>query len=490
MSDDITDLDAMALSRAIHARRVSCREVMQAYLRRIGRLNPQARAIVNQVPDDAALAEAERCDAELARGRGRGLRRGSRGWLHGIPQAVKDTGHAAGLPTTQGSPLLKDAIAAEDSLYVARTRAAGAIVIGKTNMPELGLGSHTYNALFGATPNPWDPARSVGGSSGGAAAALALRLLPVADGSDFMGSLRNPAGWTHTFGLRPSRGRVPGWPKPDVWVAQLGTDGPMARTVADLAALLTTQAGPDPRVPLALDTPPGSFVPDARAGEHGLRGLRIGWLADLGGHLAVEPGILPACESALARCADAGAHVEPAALGFDPARLWQAWLVWRRALVAPTVAALLAVPGARRRIKPEALWEHDQARGLTFERFLQASEVRTAFTAHMAALFGRYDLLALPVAQVWPFEIGQTWPRRVAGRPMDTYHRWMETTLYATFAGLPALSAPAGFHPNGRWPAGVQLIGPPRGDALLLRAAAAYEARAQALLERRPVDPG
>jgi amidase len=242
MSDDITDLDAIALSRAIHARRVSCREVMQAYLRRIGRLNPQARAIVNQVPDDAALAEAERCDAELARGRGRGLRRGSRGWLHGIPQAVKDTGHAAGLPTTQGSPLLKDAIAAEDSLYVARTRAAGAIVIGKTNMPELGLGSHTYNALFGATPNPWDPARSVGGSSGGAAAALALRLLPVADGSDFMGSLRNPAGWTHTFGLRPSRGRVPGWPKPDVWVAQLGTDGPMARTVADLAALLTTQA--------------------------------------------------------------------------------------------------------------------------------------------------------------------------------------------------------------------------------------------------------
>ena len=479
----ITDLGAIELSRAIHARRVSCREVMQAYLQRIERLNPRANALVSLVPPEQALAEADRCDAELAGGRGR---RGSRGWMHGLPQAIKDTGHAAGLPTTFGSPLLKHAVAAEDSLFVARMKAAGAIVVGKTNMPELGLGSHTYNALFGTTPNPWDRARSVGGSSGGAAAALALRLLPVADGSDFMGSLRNPAGWTHTFGLRPSQGRVPAWPKPDVWVAQLGTDGPMGRSVRDLAALLSTQAGPDARAPLALAEPAQSFVPNARASERGLAGLRIGWLGDLGGHLAVEDGILAVCEQALARCAEAGAAVEPAALGFDAQALWQAWLVWRRALVAPSVAALLAAPGARARIKPEALWEHDQAEGLSFARFMQASQVRTAFVAHMAGVFERYDLLALPVAQVWPFAVEDTWPRQVAGRGMDTYHRWMETTLYATFAGLPAISVPAGFHANGRWPMGLQLIGPPRGDAALLRAAVAYEARAHALLTRRP----
>jgi len=192
--DDITSLDAISLSRAIHARKISCREVMQAYLARIHRLNPRANALVNLVPDEWALAEAERCDAELTgpEGRHRG-RWGSRGWMHGFPQAIKDTGHAKGLPTTFGSPLLADAVAQVDSLYVERMKASGAIVIGKTNMPELGLGSHTYNPLFGRTPNAWDPSVSAGGSSGGAAVALALRLLPVADGSDFMGSLRRAA---------------------------------------------------------------------------------------------------------------------------------------------------------------------------------------------------------------------------------------------------------------------------------------------------------
>ncbi|MCB1996894.1 MAG: amidase, partial [Rhodoferax sp.] len=216
---DLTDLDADALSQAIHARRVSCREVMQATLARVHSLNPQANAIVNLAADDVLLAQADERDAELARG-------ASRGWLHGIPQAIKDTGHAVGFPTTFGSPLLKDAMPAQDSLYVARMKTAGCIVIGKTNMPEFGLGSHTYNPLFGPTPNAWDPARSAGGSSGGAAVALALRLLPVADGSDFMGSLRNPAGWNHVFGLRPSQGRVPGWPRPELFVSQLATDGP------------------------------------------------------------------------------------------------------------------------------------------------------------------------------------------------------------------------------------------------------------------------
>ena len=204
--DDITALDATALSEAIHARRVSCREVMQAYLARIARLNPTYNAIVSLRPDDALLAEADTCDAELARG-------ASRGWLHGVPQAIKDLANAAGLPTTLGSPLMRDFIAREDGLMTARMKGAGCIVIGKTNVPEFGLGSHTFNEVFGATFNAYDVTKSAGGSSGGAAVALALGLLPVADGSDLMGSLRNPAAWNNVFGMRPSQGRVPMWPR-------------------------------------------------------------------------------------------------------------------------------------------------------------------------------------------------------------------------------------------------------------------------------------
>jgi amidase len=476
MSDDLTDLDAHALCAALHARQFSCREMMQATLSRIHRLNPAANAIVSLADDASLLAQADARDAELARGH-------SHGWLHGVPLAIKDTAHAVGFPTTFGSPLLRAALPAQDSLYVARMKAAGGIVLGKTNMPEFGLGSHTFNPLFGPTPNAWDLQRSAGGSSGGAAVALALRLLPIADGSDFMGSLRNPAGWNHVFGLRPSQGRVPAWPKPDVWVAQLGTDGPMARTVRDVARLLDTQAGFDPRAPLSLATEGSSFVPPNGAS---VRGLRIGWLGDLGGHLATEPGILDVCGAALQRMADAGAVVVPVPLGFSPEQLWESWLVWRRALVAPSVAAVLAKPGGREQIKPEALWEHDRGSHLSFSDFMQASTVRTAFITHLCKLFEHHDALALPVAQVWPFEMGTHWPRSIAGREMDTYHRWMECTLYATFAGLPAISVPAGFDATGRWPAGLQLIGRPRGDAALLSLAAGYESLVPALLARRP----
>lgn len=482
-SDPITDLGALALSRAIHAREVSCREVMAATLARIAALNPRLNAIVNLAPAERLLAGAAACDAELAAGR-------SRGWMHGMPQAIKDTGHALGFPSTLGCVLLKDKLPGEDSLITARAKAAGAIVIGKTNMPELGLGSHTFNDLFGATCNAWDPAVSAGGSSGGTAVALAQRLLPVADGSDFMGSLRNPAAWNHVIGLRPSQGRVPFWPAADTWVAQLGTEGPMARSVADLAALLSTQAGADPRVPLAIAEGPQQFsVPAGEAALAALKGLRVAWLGDLQGHLPMEDGLLALCEQALGRMAAQGAQVEPCALGFSAEALWQAWLVWRRALVGPKVAALLQLPGARERIKPEALWEHRQSQSLGFLEFMAASEVRTAFHTHLLGLFERFDLLALPATQVWPFPIGQRWPREVAGRSMDTYHRWMEVTLYATFAGLPAISMPAGFHANGRWPAGIQLIGRPRGDAALLRVAAGLEATQAALMARRPADP-
>ncbi len=487
-SDLITDLDADALSRAIHAREVSCREVMHAYLARIQRLNPRLNALVNLAPDAALLAQADQRDADLAPGKSA---HGSRGWMHGMPQAIKDAAHAAGFPTTFGSPLLKGAVAAQDGAMAARMKAAGCVVLAKTNTPEFGLGSHTFNNLFGATPNAWDAAVSAGGSSGGAAVALAHRLLPVADGSDFMGSLRNPAAWNHVFGLRPSQGRVPLWPALDTWVAQLGTEGPMARTVRDLARLLSVQAGRDARVPLSIAQGPQDFLADddLAVARRGLPELKIGWLADLEGHLPLEEGLLGVCEAALARFAEGGASVVPARLGFDPSALWNAWLVWRRALVAPRIAAYINLPGAREQIKPEALWEYDQGMGLNYMNFMRASEIRTAFHTHLLGLFERFDVLALPATQVWPFPIGERWPKSIAGRAMDTYHRWMEVTTYATFAGLPAISVPAGFHANDRWPAGLQLIGRPQGDADLLRIAARYEALNLDLLARRPGEP-
>jgi len=222
------------------------------------------------------------CDAELARS-------SSRGWQHGMPQAIKDTGNAVGLPTTWGSPLLAHNVAAEDSLYVARMKTVGCIVIGKTNVPEFAMGLHTYNPLFGTTANAWGRSVVAGGSIGGACVALAHRLLPLADGSDFMGSLRNPACWNHVYGLRPSQGRVPGWPMAEVWVSQLCTDGPLARTVQDLAALLSTQAGFDPRSPLSVAQTGVNFIPSGDEAAGALKELHIGWLGDLGGHLAVVP---------------------------------------------------------------------------------------------------------------------------------------------------------------------------------------------------------
>ena len=473
--DPITTLDAHALSRAIHAREVSCVETMSAYLARIHRINPRFNAVVGLAPDETLLAQAAERDRELARG-------ASRGWMHGMPQAIKDMANAAGFATTLGSPLMRDFVAKQDGLIAQRMKAAGCIVIGKTNTPEFGLGSHTFNEVFGVTRNAYDTGKSAGGSSGGAAVALALRMLPVADGSDFMGSLRNPAAWNNVFGMRPSQGRVPLWPATDVWVTQLSTEGPMGRTVKDVAMLLDVQAGHDPRVPLSLA--------DGERFDGALDGLaparpRIGWLADLDGHLPMEPGILEACRTGLRTLETIGCAVEPTALGYPPEQVWEAWLVWRRWLVAGRIAPFLLKASNRALIKPEALWEHDQAASLSGAQTLHASTQRTAFHEQLLGLFERFDVLALPSAQVWPFDASERWPKQIAGRTMDTYHRWMEVVIYATFAGLPCVSVPVGFNAGGL-PMGMQLIGKPRGDLALLRLAHAYEQAAQGVLSRAP----
>jgi len=330
------------------------------------------------------LRQAEARDAQLARGE-------SMGWMHGMPQAIKDLSNTAGIPTIQGTALMRNFVPSEDGLMAQRMKAAGCIVIGKTNVPEFGLGSHTFNEVFGVTRNPYDLSRTAGGSSGGAAVALATRMLPVADGSDFMGSLRNPAAWNNLFGFRPSQGRVPKWPAADAFISQMGTEGPMGRTVQDVAHLLDVQAGFDRRAPLS--------IADGARFTGPLDGLdcsqvRIGWLGDLSGYLAMEPRILEVCGQGLARLENLGCAVESIPLGTSPEPIWKAWLVWRRALVAPRVAAVLSRPAAREHIKPEALWEHRQGMGLGFMDFMRASEVRTAFHSHLLGLFERFDLLA------------------------------------------------------------------------------------------------
>lgn len=473
---DITDFDASQLSARIHAKQLSCREVMQAFLARIHLLNPTFNAIVNLAPDDVLLAQADEADKALAAGT-------SRGWLHGIPVAIKDASDAVGFPTTKGCELLAHHMPARDSVMTARMKAAGCIVIGKTTTPELGLGSHTFSTLFGATHNAWDVDVSAGGSSGGAAVCLAQRMLPIADGSDFMGSLRNPAGWNHVYGFRPTQGRVPQAYNPDVWIDMLSTEGPMARSIDDLGRLLVTQSGHDARAPFSLQ----SRIEWAPGGDISiLKGLRIGWLADLDGYLATEPGVIATCRDALRHFESAGAIVDTVPLGFDTAQVWDTWLAWRRAIAGPRTGALMHLPGAREKIKPEAQWEYECSLGMSFMDFRRASETRTAYYKHMLAMFDKWDVLVLPSAQVWPFDVTMRWPREIAGRAMDTYHRWMETTIYATLGAMPSLAVPAGFHDNGKWPMGLQLMGRHSADAFLLRVAAAYESVRGDFIARRP----
>ena len=471
---NLTEIPAHALSALIHARQVSCREVMRAFLARIKAVNPVHNAIVNLRDEDELLREADAFDQPLPRA--------SLGWMHGMPQAIKDIALTQGLRSTMGSPLLRDFVPTVDGLMVQRMKAAGCIVIGKTNTPEFGLGSHTFNELFGITRNAYDPSRSAGGSSGGAAVALATGMLPVADGSDFMGSLRNPAGWNNVFGFRPSQGRVPCWPAQDVWVTMMGTEGPMGRTVKDVAMLLDVQAGFDARVPLSI-AKTERFA--ARLEGLDCKGVKLGWLGNLNGHLQMEPGIVDTCEQGLRRLEGLGCAVEPTTLGTPAEQVWQTWLVWRRWVVAARIAPHLAIPANRAFIKPEALWEHDQGQVLTGVQTMQASTQRSAFYQHMLTLFETYDVLALPSAQVWPFDAALRWPSHINGVEMDTYHRWMEVTIYATLAGLPAISVPAGFNDQGL-AIGLQLIGKPQGDAALLRLAHAYEQAAQQVLQVRP----
>lgn len=453
---DLIALSASELSRQIAARKLAPSEVMAAHLRQIAAVNGGLNAIVSLRDPDDLMAEARAADdAPHA------------GWLHGLPLAVKDLCAVKGLRTTYGSPLFADFVPAKDDLLAARMRKAGGIFIGKTNTPEWGHGSHSFNRVFGVTRNPYDASRTAGGSSGGAAAALAARMLPVADGSDMMGSLRNPAAFCNVYGFRPSWGLVQHDAEGDTHLATLATEGPMARTIEDIAGLLAVQAGVNPELPF------GRQAQDYSALNGDLRGKRIAWLGDWGGAYAVEPGILALCEAALTVFRDQGAVVEAIAPPFPAEKLWQAWTTLRAMLNAGSFKPIYDDPAKRAELKPETLWEIEQGSSLSAQAVYEASVIRSRYYAKMARLFDSYDAVVLPTAQVWPFPAEWRWPQSIGERAMDTYHRWMEVVIPISLIGLPALSLPVGFGAQGL-PMGMQLAGRVGADAQILAMGQAY----------------
>ena len=453
----LCDQSASDLSRMIAARQIAPSEVMADHLARIAAVNPSLNAIISRRDPDDLMRDARAADnAPHA------------GWLHGLPLAVKDLLATKGLRTTYGSPLFADHVPDADALIVARMRAAGAIIIGKTNTPEWGHGSHSFNPVHGVTRNPYDPTRTAGGSSGGAAAALAARMVPVADGSDMMGSLRNPAAFCNVYGFRPTWGLVPADAEGDTFLATLATEGPMARSVEDIANLLQVMAGANPEVPFGRETQPYADLLTAD-----LRGKRIGWLGDWGGAYPTEPGILQLCETALSVFEDQGAIVEHLPPPFPATDLWQSWITLRAMLNAGAKGDLYADPAKRAQLKAETRWEVEQGLTLSAAAVHAASVTRSRWYATAARLFQTYDALVLPSAQVWPFPADWRWPQAINGQAMDTYHRWMEVVIPVSLAGLPALALPAGFGADGL-PMGMQMFGPTGADARILALGQAY----------------
>ena len=467
--DDLCFLPATELVRQLRAKALSAREVMAAHLDRIASENPRLNAIVT-LDAEGALAAARRADDALARG-------AVPGPLHGLPVAHKDTVLTRGMRTTFGSPVFADFVPDVDAAVVERQRAAGAISVGKTNVPEFAAGSQTFNPVFGATHNPYDPSKTCGGSSGGAAVALATGMVALADGTDLGGSLRNPANFCNVVGLRPSLGRVPQWPSENAW-QQVAVSGPMGRTVGDVALLLSVLAGPDARDPIALGEDGARFRAPL---ETDVRGTRVAWSADLGG-LPVDPAVRAVLVAQRATFAALGCTVEDAEPDLHEAD--EVFFVLRGLLYAG-LGAVVDAHGER--VKETVRWNVEAGRTLTGTRIVAAEMARTRLFARMHAFFERYDYLLAPVNQVPPFGIDVPYITEIDGVAMETYVDWMRSCSRITVTGHPAISVPAGFTPDGL-PVGIQIVGRHRDELGLLRMAAAFEA-ATRVGERRPPVP-
>lgn len=471
-NSEITSLTALQLSSAIKAKQVSCKEVMSQYLGQIDRYNGRFNAAVSLADSDFLLADADRADADLTRGR-------YRGWMHGFPHLAKDLLDAAGFKTTYGSRIFHDNIANQDAVPIARIKNAGAIIVGKSNISEFGLGSHSYNSVFGTTLNAYDGGSTAGGSSGGAATALALQMIPVADGSDMMGSLRNPAGFSNVIGFRPTPGRVPILHS---FIEQLPCTGPMGRNVSDTAMLLSTMAGYDATMPTSLNEDPAQFAAPLRAD---MKAKRIAWLGDFNGYLAFEEGVMPLCEKALQTFREVDCSVDEVRLDYPMEKLWETWLTLRHWVNFGKMSQLYNDPKKRRWLKPESIWEVEGGLTLSAEDVYKASQARADFYRVLLAMFDKYDFLVLPTAQVFPFDANISWPKEIAGKTMDTYHRWMEVVVPGTLSGCPVINVPAGFSSKGL-PMGLQIIGPRYKDFATLQIAYAYEQASRWNLDYRP----
>ena len=460
---------ARELARQIRARQVSSREVMAACLAQINRLNPRLNAIVARLDDDRCLALAEAADRATARGEATGP-------LHGLPTAFKDLEPAAGFPVTKGSPIYKDVIATEDSAIVERIRRAGAIPIGKTNVPEFGMGSHTYNNVYGVTRNPYDPTKTAGGSSGGAGAALAAGMLPFADGGDLGGSLRNPANFNNVVALRPSVGLVSNWPVQMPFVG-MAVKGPMARSVADVAFLLGIVAGADVRDPQSYSSTPAVF---AGTLERDFTNVRVAWCPDLGG-LPLDRRVRTILDSQRNTFERLGCIVDEACPDFGNVddifmtlRTWASWNV-----NGPLLAE------HRSLMKPEAIWEIEQGARLSGEDVARALMQQGRLLERIAKFQERYEFLICAVNQVPPFDASETWPRAIEGVEMESYVAWMKSAYWISTTCRPAISVPAGFTAEGL-PVGVQIVGRYRDDLRVLELAHAFEQATQVGTRRPP----
>jgi amidase len=455
-NDDLCFTPAVELARLLRSRELSARELLEAYLDRIGRVNPGLNAIVT-LAEEPAAEQAVVADAAAARGI-------SLGPLHGLPIAVKDLADTAGIRTTYGSPLFADHVPASDAPHVARLRAAGAVIIGKTNTPEFGAGSQTFNPVFGVTRNPWDTRLTPGGSSGGAAAAVAAGLLPFADGSDLGASVRNPAAMCSAYGLRTTPGLVASAdPARDDAFDPLSVVGPIARSAADAALLLSALRGDDPELPLARPAADAAGEPRPES----VKGLRIAWSDSLGG-LPVEPQVAEVLGRARATLAGAGAIVADAEPRLDDAD--EVFQVLRGVGMAGKFGATLAAH--REQLKDSLIGNIEYGLGLSAERIGAALRRRSAIFGRMKAFLRDYDVLALPTVQVLPFPVEREWVTEINGVPQETYIDWIRTCSRITVTAHPAVSVPAGLSADGL-PVGLQLVGPYGSDEQLLAVAGA-----------------
>jgi len=468
MTTDLTALSARTLAEAIRTRAVSSEEVVAAHLARIDAINPAVNAIVSYRPDEA-LAEARELDALAARGV-------SRGPLHGLPIAVKDLMDVAGVRTTHGSRIYKDHIAENDSVIVARMRDAGAVVVGKTNVPEFGVGSHTFNEVFGSTRNPYDLTKSAGGSSGGAAAAVTSGMLPLADGSDLGGSIRNPASFGNLVGLRPTAGRVAS-ARPGNAYDPGSVLGPLTRDVTDAGLLMSVISGPERRAPLAIDEDPTLL---RALTPRPFEGARIAYSADLGG-LPLDPEVRAATERAALLAAELGADVTLIDLDLSEADLVFETFRSLEFLDAHGGEVAEFPDLVKQTLKDDVSW----ASTFTAELIVKAAAGRTRLFRRLQALFEDFDLLIAPCVQVLPFAIEWEYPTEIDGVAMDRYYAWQRSCSRITATAMPALSMPAAFSSTGL-PIGVQFIGPYRADRALLEYGLTWEAAVPAVMNRRP----